>query len=229
MPNKHYAPNFFLAVLALLVTAFLLSGAPVSGKSALGGSDFSLGVELEKSASNSLSALEKSFSCRWAALGICDGAEGSTTTQTTSNSTQPWKYDNRVDVTQRTAADVNAEHAVKGNQPPYKSGTQVIEYTTKQDDVFVRVHGDDNAARPWMMRKEAIEGLTAEQIQRKYSLLSKPKFVSEVHVPAGTRIRTGKVETNFEIQGGGGQGATQYEWLNTRVPPEAISNTRALD
>ncbi len=158
-----------------------------------------------------------------------DGTEGSTTTQTTSNSTQPWKYDNRVDVTQRTAADVNAEHADKGNQPPYKSGTQVIEYTTKQDDVFVRVHNIENPNRPWMMRKEAIEGLTAEQIQRKYSLPSKPSYVSEVHVPAGTRMRTGKVETNFEIQGGGGQGATQYEWLSGRVPETAIKNTKPLD
>ena len=149
--------------------------------------------------------------------------------KTTSSNTLPTKYENRVDVQQRTAADVNADHAAKGNQPPYKTGTQVVEYTTKEADQFVRVHGDGNAARPWLMRKEAVEGLTAEQIQRKYSLPSKPTFISDVEVPAGTRIRTGKVETNFEIQGGGGQGATQYEWLNTKVPRTAISNTRKID
>jgi filamentous hemagglutinin len=48
-----------------------------------------------------------------------------------------------------------------------------------------------------MMRKEAIEGLTPEQIQRKYSLPAKPTYISDVNVPAGIRIRTGKVKTNF--------------------------------
>ncbi len=157
------------------------------------------------------------------------GPDNNVTTQTASNSTQPWKYENRADVTQRTADDVNSVDFDNGYKPPYKPGTQVTEFTVKSDDKFVRVHGEDNAARPWMMRKEAVEGLTAEQIQRKYSLPSKPQFMSDVDVPAGTRMRTGKVETNFELQGGGGNGATQYEWLDTRVPPTAISNTRKLD
>ena len=131
----------------------------------------------------------------------------------------------RTHVTQRTAAAVNAEHMAKGRQPPYKQGTRVTEYTTKGDEQFVRVHGTDNKARPWMMRKEAVDGLTAKQIQRKYSLPSTPTRISDVHVPAGTRIRTGKVESNFGGQGG----ATQYEWLNTEVPNTAIKNTRPLD
>ena len=147
----------------------------------------------------------------------------------TDNVTQPWKYENRTDVIKRTADDVNSVDFDDGYKPPYKSGTQVTEFTVKLDDKFVRVHGEDNAARPWMMRKEAIEGLTAEQIQRKYSLPSKPQFVSDVDVPAGTRMRTGQVESNFELQGGGGSGATQYEWLDTRVPPTVISNTREID
>jgi len=144
-------------------------------------------------------------------------------------SVESWKYENRANISTRTADDVNSVDFDNGYKPPYQPGTKVIEYTSKSDDQFVRVHGDDNAARPWMMKKEAIAGLTAEQIQRKYSLPSKPKFISDVDVPAGTRIRTGKVEPNFQLQGGGGKGATQYEWLNTRVPPAAISNTRELN
>lgn len=119
--------------------------------------------------------------------------------------------------------------AAAGNNPPYKPGTQVVEYTTKEADVFVRVHGSDNPNRPWMMRKEAVEGLTAEQIQHKYSLPAKPSYVSEVHVPEGVRIRTGEVKANFELQGGGGQGAVQYEWLSGRVPESVIKNTRPLN
>ena len=66
---------------------------------------------------------------------------------------------------------------------------------------------------------------TAEQIQRKYSLPSKPTRISDVQVPAGARIRTGKIEANFGGQGG----ATQYEWLTKEVPKTAIKNTRRLD
>lgn len=150
------------------------------------------------------------------------GIEGSVNTPT-----QRWKYENRLDVKQRTAEDVNADHAANGNLPPYKSGTQVVEYTTKETDQFVRVHGEGNQARSWMMRKEAIEGLTAEQIQRKYSLPFKPTLISDIEVPAGTRIRTGKVEANFEIQGGGGQGATQHELLN-RLDEKHFTNKRPL-
>jgi filamentous hemagglutinin len=116
-------------------------------------------------------------------------AEGSFGSQSKNNSSRSWKYENRVDVTQRPAAAVNADHAAIGNNPPYKLGTVVVEYTTKEADVFVRVHNVNNPNRPWMMRKEAIAGLSAEQIQFKYSLPSKPSYVSEVHVPAGTRIR----------------------------------------
>lgn len=93
----------------------------------------------------------------------------------------------------------------------------------------MRVHNAENPNRPWMMRREAVEGLTAEQIQKKYSLPSKPSYISDVNVPSGTRIRTGKVESNFELNGGGGQGAIQYEWLNEKVPLSAIKNTRPLD
>lgn len=78
-----------------------------------------------------------------------------------------------------------------------------------------------------MMRKEAIEGLSAEQIQKKYSLPSKPIYISDVNVPAGTRIRTGKVESNFLLQGGGGQGAVQYELLD-RLDGKHFTNRRLI-
>lgn len=92
----------------------------------------------------------------------------------------------------------------------------------------MRVYGEGNQARSWMMRKESIEGLTSSQIQRKYSLPSKPTHVSNVNVPAGTRVRTGKVETNFEIQGGGGKGASQYELLD-RLDESNFTNKRVIE
>lgn len=48
----------------------------------------------------------------------------------------------------------------------------------------------------WMMKREAVEGLSPGQIQSKYALPEVPTYMSELHVPAGTRIRTGIVNFN---------------------------------
>jgi hypothetical protein len=135
--------------------------------------------------------------------------------------TNKGKYANRTNVTRRTADDVNAEFG--GYRPPYRPGTRVTEYSTVEAEQFVRVHGENNAARSWMMKREAIEGLSPEDIARKYSLPEVPTRVSDVTVPAGARMRTGRVAENFD----GNQGAIQYQWLE-RVPESAISNTQIL-
>jgi hypothetical protein len=135
---------------------------------------------------------------------------------------EPWKYANRSELTYRTADEVNAEFPAH-YRPPYEPGTRVVEYTTKMEDQFVRVHGEDNQARQWMMRREAIEGLTAEEISRKYSLPEVPRYVSDVTVPAGEHIRVGRTAENY----GGGSGAMQYQWLG-RVPENAFTNRREL-
>jgi filamentous hemagglutinin len=131
------------------------------------------------------------------------------------------KYANRTNINYRSAKDVNADF--DGYNPPYKSGTRVTEYNTIEADQFVRVHGENNAARSWMMRREAIEGLSPQEIARKYSLPEVPAKISDINVPAGARIRTGKVAENFS----GNEGAIQYQWLG-RVPESAITNTRYL-
>jgi filamentous hemagglutinin len=82
--------------------------------------------------------------------------------------------------------------------------------------------GDEGAGR-WMMRKEAKEGLSPEEIARKYSLPAVPKYITDVNVPAGTSIRTGRVESNF----GGNQGAVQYQLLKP-IPENSFVNTRPL-
>jgi filamentous hemagglutinin len=136
------------------------------------------------------------------------------------------KYANRLDVQYRTAEDVNSDSLARlgvSGRPPYQTGTRVTEYVTKEADQFVRVTSGENAEGAWMMRKEAIQGLSPEEIARKYSLPATPKYISDVNVPAGTGIRTGKVESNF----GGNQGAIQYE-LISRIPRESFTNTRPL-
>lgn len=132
------------------------------------------------------------------------------------------KYAHRTDTSHQAAEDVNSTFPSEW-EPPYKPGTQVTEFTTSADDVYVRVHGETNKARSWMMKPEAMEGLTPQQIQSKYALRENPSFMSEVHVPAGTRVRTGKVNPVF----GGAGNATQYELLQ-RLPESVFKNTVEL-
>lgn len=132
------------------------------------------------------------------------------------------KYARRADVSYRLASEVNAAYP-EGYASPYKPGTRVTEFTTKVDDVYARVHGEDNMARSWMMKREAVEGLTANQVQSKYALPEVPTYMSEVHVPAGIRIRTGIVNPIFDGVGN----ATQYELLQ-RLPASAFKNTVRL-
>jgi hypothetical protein len=131
---------------------------------------------------------------------------------------------NATNVVERTAQEVNAPFVEKGWKPPYAANTPVQEFVTAEETVFVRVHGEGNMARSWMMRASDIEGLTAAQIKDKFALPELPKFVSEVHVPAGTNVRVGTVAAQ---EGWGQGGATQYELLQ-RLPESAFTNTKPL-
>ncbi|MFW3165846.1 DUF6861 domain-containing protein [Pseudomonas syringae pv. syringae] len=135
---------------------------------------------------------------------------------------KPRKYSERADVVYRSADEVNATFP-EGWSAPYKPGTRVTEFTSTVDDVYVRVHGETNMARSWMMRAEAIKGLTPAQIKSKFALPELPTFVSEVSVPAGTRIRTGTVNPVF----GGIGNSTQYELLQ-RLPVSAFTKTTRI-
>lgn len=133
------------------------------------------------------------------------------------------KYARRTNINHRSADEINATFP-EGWAPPYKPNTRVTEFTNTVDDVYVRVHGESNMARSWMMKREAVSGLKAQEIKSKYTLPELPSFMSEVHVPAGTRIRTGKVNPVFEGVGN----ATQYELLQ-RLPVSAFKNTVRIE
>ena len=134
------------------------------------------------------------------------------------------KYNKRTDVVNRSADEINATFPADW-QPPYKPGTKVTEYVAATDDVFVRVHGKDNKARSWMMKREAVQGLSPEQIKSKYALPELPSYISDVHVPAGTKIRTGTVNPLPEFSGVGN--SIQYELLE-RLPETSFKNTKRL-
>lgn len=129
---------------------------------------------------------------------------------------------NRVAI--RSSDDANGTFVAAGARPPYTSATEIVEFTTTANTRFVRVHGPDNMPRSWMMRSEDIAGLSPQQIQDKFALPSLPSLVSDVEVPAGTRVRVGEVAAQT---GWGNGGATQFELL-ARLSEDSFVNTRPL-
>lgn len=118
----------------------------------------------------------------------------------------------------------NASSALRGKGlPPYQDEKPSLIFKSELGDVWVRVHGTLNQAGVWFMNPEDIAGLTAKEIQKKFSLPVVPTEVSDVHPPVGTTIRRGYVAANFD----GDAGAIQYEFLD---PPMAewFSNRSSL-
>ena len=103
-------------------------------------------------------------------------------------------------------------------EPPYLAGSKVVEFETTAAESFVRVHGSNNVARPWIMRQSDIEGLTASEIAAKFNIPEVPSQLSRVDIPSGVKIRTGIVGPNAF---GNSKGAIQYEIRmpdNARIP-----------
>lgn len=123
-----------------------------------------------------------------------------------------------------SAEEANAPHVEKGRLPPYAEGTRARDIVLQRERIFVRVHGDGNQARSWMMRPRQIEGLTLSQIKDKFALPEIPTFVSDVYVPTGAKIRVGTVAAQ---PGWGSGGGIQYELLE-RLPASAFRNMRPL-
>ena len=91
----------------------------------------------------------------------------------------------------------------------------------------MRVHGKNNKARSWIMKEEAVRGLSASQLRAKYQIPDLPTHISDVHVPAGTKMHRGRVNEILGDQGILGSGAVQYN-LQERLPVDFFTNTRLL-
>ena len=113
-------------------------------------------------------------------------------------------------------------------KPPYKPGTEVKEIRLTEDTVFARVYDNlpngSGMKGGWIMNREDIEGLTPIEIRDKYALPSIPKYVCDVELKAGTRIRMGIVNP---IEGWGSGGAIQYDLMRQRVGE--FKNERLLE
>ncbi len=135
-----------------------------------------------------------------------------------------WAKNRLKDIVIKDADEVN--EALRYSGPPYLPGSKILEGVTIHPEKFVRVHTLTGGAGPmgrWIIKKESIRGLTPLEIKNKFSLPEMPTHITEVDVPAGTRIRRGLTNSNF----GGRANSIQYD-LVTAIPGKSFSNTRKL-
>lgn len=52
-------------------------------------------------------------------------------------------------------------------------------------------------------QSEYIAGIKPQEIQNKFALPNTPKYICDVNLEVGTRLRTGEVNTLFGFDGGG--------------------------
>ena|GEM_PF-5580440 len=128
--------------------------------------------------------------------------------------TESFKYKK---ISETPAEDVNKwwKEEMGYSEPPYKPGTLAQEIELSEKTTFVRVYDGENSGMygGWFMKADDIKGLTPSQIQNKFALPATPKFVVDVELDAGTRIRTGTANPLFGFEGGG----QQFDLIGQRV------------
>ena len=92
-------------------------------------------------------------------------------------------------------------------EAPYKPGTSVTEIQLTENATYVRVYDKVNSRMQggWIMKAEDIAGLMPQEIQNKFALPNTPKYICDVNLEAGTRLRTGEANPLFGFDGGGQQ------------------------
>lgn len=76
------------------------------------------------------------------------------------------------------------------------------EYVSTENERFVRLYVDRGDGRPniigsWLMREDAIRGLSTSQIKSKYALPNKPTHIVDVEIEVGAPMREGTVNPVF--------------------------------
>ena len=77
----------------------------------------------------------------------------------------------------------------------------------------------------WVMKAEDIVGLTPQEIQNKFALPNTPKYICDVNLEAGTRLRTGEANPLFGFDGGG----QQYDLIINGKNVGTFTNERIIE
>ncbi len=140
-----------------------------------------------------------------------------------------------MDVRRISAAEANAPFRspiaqAEGWSPPYPEPSGVRTFSTARElDGFVRLHTSaSNPAGGFVVRAKEIAHLgdDAMAIRTYVGLKEVPGFMSDVRIPASTRMQAGIIgpQPNFGLTVKSG---FQYQLLD-RIPVSSFTNTRAL-
>jgi hypothetical protein len=108
-------------------------------------------------------------------------------------------------------------------EPPYTPSFTVFEFELDEATKFVRVYDEVNSQMrgQWFIKAGDIAGLTPKQIQSKFALPTEPKYVVDLKLPVGSKIRVGEANSLFGFEGKGVQfdmmGQYIGEWVNPRL------------
>lgn len=99
---------------------------------------------------------------------------------------------------------------------PYQPGTDVQEITLTENTTFARTYDGNTSGQygGWIMRYEDIKGLSPEEIRDKFALPATPKYITDVKLSAGTKLRTGVVNP---LENWGNGGGTQFDLMGQRT------------
>lgn len=103
-----------------------------------------------------------------------------------------WRADHKI-IEILDANTFNQPFVSKGWDPPAEPGTKLIRFQTIKPDVYARLHTDTNQKGPWLIKREAVEGLSPAELQIKYCLKSPPTHITDVTVPADWNMSRSKI------------------------------------
>jgi hypothetical protein len=137
------------------------------------------------------------------------------------------------DINRINATDANKRYTGRRGKynPPYPEGSNVWDFTTDKETKFVRIHvNETEPAGGFLLLSEkefARLGGDAEAIRRYLRLKDRPGFVSDVRVPARTKMRAGIIGLQPKL-GFNSSSGVQFELL-TDIPKTSFGhNVRPL-
>ncbi|MBI2027922.1 MAG: hypothetical protein HYS98_09015 [Deltaproteobacteria bacterium] len=116
----------------------------------------------------------------------------------------------------RVSTDVINETLIRnGFEPAWRAGKNAIETTLKNDITVWRVHDESmRAVKEWVLHVNP-RTLSKKELKETFSIPNNANFITEIKIPAGTKVRGGIAGPNKWGKGGG----FQWEILD-RVQPE---------
>lgn len=113
----------------------------------------------------------------------------------------------------------NVNEILKQNgytNPPYKPGTNVTTIELTEDTTFVRVYDGEISGKygGWIMNYNEIKELSPIEIKNRFALQNVPKYICDVKLPKGSRIRFGIANGISEWGNGGG---VQFDFMRQEI------------